>query len=130
MISVLTKMLQYKYQILCGLVLGIITSFMGYGAGGGLILSLIVGSLLLVITSGRFRTIKTSLYCVSLCLGFYVAGFTKISDPLSLTALLIFLCKILAPICVAFVVNILSKTRMAKQGGAHQSTTRSESKPK
>lgn len=130
MMPIIAMILNCKYQILLGVVLGVITSFLGYGAGGGLILSLVVGSLYLVCNSGRLRTIKTFVYCVSLCLAFYVAGFTKISEPLSLIALLIFLVMILVPVCVAFVVNMMSETSMADQGSALGSISCAESEPR
>ncbi|MGJ8644269.1 MAG: hypothetical protein ACSHX9_12745 [Luteolibacter sp.] len=83
--------------VVSGLVLGVACSFLGLGAGGAMFLSVITGTLWILMSGSHQKVLKTFCYCFSISLGFWVFGFDTISDPTSIHTLSIFLAMILIP---------------------------------
>jgi hypothetical protein len=95
----------YLRLAITGAVLGSISTFMNYGAGGFLILAIAVGSLA-VITRWKTSTIPATLICATaVCATFYTVGFRMISDPLSGQTLMMFLALIGIPTLIAIMAS-------------------------
>lgn len=88
-----------------GAILGATSTFGGYGAGGLLILSILVGCLTILIRTPGHATSATAIYAFAVCSSFYTFGFRIISGPLSTSTLLIFVAMIGVPISSAVVVD-------------------------
>ena len=99
------KMKPYRWCIGIGLFLGIISSQSGYGAGGVLSLSITIGSLGLMTTSGPQRVAKVFIYCASLWGSFYIFGFRNISEPLSIYAIYATIGYVCIPTGIAFAIT-------------------------
>lgn len=84
--------------------LGSLCTFASYGAGGALILSILIGSLLVIGRRKSDTVSATLVYTFSVCAFFYAVGFSIISEPLSGQTLMIFLLMIAVPGAVAAVV--------------------------
>ena len=80
------------------------STFMSYGAGGALILSILIGSVAVIVRRKADTVSATLVYTISVCAFFYVVGFRIISEPLSGQTLMMFLPMIAVPIIVAAVV--------------------------
>jgi hypothetical protein len=92
--------------------LGAASSQLGYGAAGALILTILTGSLILILTSGRLRAARVFAYCASIWGSFWILGFRNISEPLSIYAAYAFLGFVCIPAGIAAVftkfINIYS----------------------
>jgi hypothetical protein len=87
---------------------------MSYGAGGFLILAIIIGSLAVI---ARWKTntfMATLIYATSVCAAFYALGFRIISEPLSAQTLMIFLAMIGIPTFTAILVSSIRASSSKK----------------
>lgn len=100
-----SKIKPYRWCIGVGLFLGVISSQLGYGAGGGIILSITIGTLGFITTSGPQRTAKVFYYCASLWASFFTFGFHSISEPLSIHTVYVTIGVICIPTGIAFAIT-------------------------
>lgn len=102
---------RYPRLGITGAVLGAIATVMGYGAGGFLVLSILIGSISILLRSKGPSALATLIYTVTVSASFYIVGFRIISDPLSTQTLLLFLCMIAIPTSLAAVVDGIRSAR-------------------
>jgi len=98
-----------------GLLLGVLTTFLGYGAGGCLMLSVILGSLWIIFGGRGNKVLRTFCYCLSLNLSFLIFGVGKISAPFSFESLLVIGALILIPTGIAMAIDALTYSRSKNQ---------------
>ena len=97
-----------------GAILGSLSTFMSYGAGGGLILAIAIGSLSVIARWKTNTPTATLIYATSACAAFSAVGFWIISEPLSAQTLMIFLVMIGIPTFIAILVSSIRASSSKK----------------
>jgi hypothetical protein len=87
---------------------------MSYGAGGALILSIAIGSLLVIARWKTNTPTATLIYATSVCAAFYALGFRIISEPVNTQTLMIFLAMIGIPTFIAILVSSIRASSSKK----------------
>ncbi len=103
----MTTSQRYFRLAILGVILGAIATVMGYGAGGFLLLSIVVGSIVILLRTKAASAVAILIYTSSICASFFVFGLRIISDPLSMQVLLIFLCMIAIPTGLAVALDYI-----------------------
>jgi len=96
---------------LAGIVLGALSTLLSYGAGGALVVTLAVGTIVILIRADYSRSKLILLFSASTILSFYTWGFQMISDPFSIETLSIFATLVLVPFIAALLLDSLLYTR-------------------
>lgn len=88
-----------------GAFLGALSALLGYGAAGGLMLTILGGSLWLVFRSGHPRNPWVLNYCIFAVMSFYVFGYHGIYRPKSIETVLMLGSFVIIPWLVALSVD-------------------------
>ena len=104
----------YLRLAIIGAILGSLSTFMSYGAGGGLILAIAIGSLSVFARWKTNTPTATLIYATSVCAAFSAVGFWIISEPLSAQTLMIFLVMIGIPTFIAILVSSIRASSSKK----------------
>ena len=104
----------YLRLAIIGAILGSLSTFMSYGAGGGLILAIAIGSLSVIARWKTNTPTATLIYATSVCAAFSAVGFWIISEPLSAQTLMIFLVMIGIPTFIAILVSSIRASSSKK----------------
>ena len=104
----------YLRLAIIGAILGSLSTFMSYGAGGGLILAIAIGSLSVIVRWKTNTPTATLIYATSVCAAFSAVGFWIISEPLSAQTLMIFLVMIGIPTFIAILVSSIRASSSKK----------------